>query len=195
LHGNNQQEIALSPLAFLSSSPFKKTDTFGGSAGGGSTRPNARSDRQIIAFGVECDSDDFALHVLRLQECVLYGSDSWPWRLCWYPLDYTIDYSAFSGMVDIVDIYINLNIDNIYPFHRYLIKVAKVGIFFLKMDTFDLTFHDYQSRQSEKSENDFVMCLSPLSRFYPIRKTARTVLLGHCDLVLLGRTRYARVKE
>jgi hypothetical protein len=43
------------------------------------------------------------------------------------------------------------------------------------MNIFDLIFHDYQSRQSEKSENDLFMCLRcPVFTIY-IRKTARTV--------------------
>jgi hypothetical protein len=46
-----QAESTFSPLAFLSSSPFQKK-TFWWVWGGGSTPPNVRSDRQIIALGV-----------------------------------------------------------------------------------------------------------------------------------------------
>jgi hypothetical protein len=54
-------------------------------------------------------------------------------------------------------------------------KNRKSGYFLLKMNTFDLMFHYYQSMQSDKYENDLVMGLScPV--FYPIRKTARKVV-------------------
>jgi hypothetical protein len=68
-----------------------------------------------------------------------------------------------------------------------------VGIYFLKMNIFDLIFHDYQSRQSEKSENDLFMFLR--CPIFTLFVKQQEQLLGRCDRVLRDRTRYARVKK
>jgi hypothetical protein len=58
------------------------------------------------------------------------------------------------------------------------------------MNTFDLIFYDYQSRHSEKSENDLFMCLRcPVFNLFVKQQEQ---LLGRCDHVLRDRTRYAR---
>jgi hypothetical protein len=68
-----------------------------------------------------------------------------------------------------------------------------VGIFFLKMNTFYLIFHDYQSRESEKSENHLFICLRcPVFTLF-VKEPEQ--LRGRCDRVLRDCTGYARVKK
>jgi hypothetical protein len=114
-------------------------------------------------------------------------------RACYAPvsLHYT---SALTGTVDIVDIYVSTSILSTISTPFIGNKNRKSRHFLLKMNTFDLIFHDYQSRQSEKSENDLYICLRrPIFTLF-VKKQEQ--LLGRCDRILRNRTRYApRVKK
>jgi hypothetical protein len=58
------------------------------------------------------------------------------------------------------------------------------------MNILDLIFHDYQSRQSEKSENDLFICLH--CPIFTLFVKQQEQLLERCDR---SRTQYARIKK